>query len=34
MLVRWPSPFLFWTEVENHKEIKKLRSKKHMLIKK
>jgi len=23
MLVRWPSPFLFWTEVENHKEIKK-----------
>jgi uncharacterized protein (TIGR02466 family) len=23
MLLRWPSPFLFWTEVENHEEIKK-----------
>jgi uncharacterized protein (TIGR02466 family) len=23
MLVNWPSPFLFWTEVENHDEIKK-----------
>ena len=23
-MVVWPSPFLFWTEVENHEEIKKL----------
>jgi uncharacterized protein (TIGR02466 family) len=23
MLVTWPSPFIFWTEVENHQEIKK-----------
>jgi hypothetical protein len=23
MLLTWPSPFLFWTEVKNHEEIKK-----------